>query len=269
MRQCAVAFVVLISCGAVMAAPKLTPEELVKRHLQALTGGAAIAPAQSRDFRGVCATTTPAKAAGQLAGAFRLSSTPQSARFTLEFKSDLYEGENFSVDGDQVEIGFAQPRTTLRSALGTFVARNLVIVGEGLFGGVLNARWPLLRTTERQPKLGYDGMKKLSGRDLHRLRYRAKEKQGGLVVHLYFEPDTYRHVASVYTSTQAQAMGTTIESSSQQSDTHFRLEEHFSDFQQVGGLMVPKAWTVRYERSGNTATEWKYELSVQPAPTED
>src|SRR5688500_14771404 len=103
-HQCALAFVVLISCGAVMAAPKLTPEELVKLHLQALTGGAPIAPAQSRAFHGVCATTTPAKATGQLAGTFRLSSTPQSVHFTLQFKSDLYEGENFSVNGGRVEI---------------------------------------------------------------------------------------------------------------------------------------------------------------------
>ena len=35
------------------------------------------------------------------------------------------------------------------------------------------------------------------------------------------------------------------------------------DFQQVDGLTIPRAWAVRYERSGNTATEWKYELSVQ------
>ena len=214
--------------------------------------------------------TTPAKGAGQLPGTFRLASASRNARFTMQFNSDLYEGEDFAVDGEQVEIGFAQPRTNSRSAMGNFVAINRVIVGEGLFGGVLNAGWPLLRISARQPKLDYDGLKKFAGRNLHRLRYRAREKHANPEIYLYFEPDTYRHVASVYTTALTQAMGATPESSSQQSDVHFRLEEGFSDFKQVGGLTLPSAWTVRYERSGNNVSEWKYDLRVQSvdeAPT--
>ena len=262
-RLCAVAVVALVSCGVLLAATNLTPEEVIRLHLQALTAGAEIPPDQTRVVRGVCTMTTPAKGAGHLPGTFRLASASRSAHFTLQFKSDLYEGETFAVEGGQVEIGFAQPRTNSRSAIGNFVAINRAIVGEGLFGGVLNARWPLLQIAARQPKLGYDGMKKLAGRNLHRLRYRAKDKQGDLEIHLYFEPDTYRHVASVYTTTRTQAMGFTPESSSQQSDMLFRLEEGFSDFQQAGRLTLPNAWTVRYERSGNTVSEWKYDLRVQ------
>jgi hypothetical protein len=257
--------VVLILCTAavVATAQKLTPEQLVKLHLDAVTGGVAVPSDQTRDIRGICATMTPARATGQLAGPFRLTSGPRGSRWTLQFKSDLYEGETFSVEEGQVEIGFGQPRTSSRSAMGLFVTTNRVIVGEGLYGGVLNAQWPLHNVGARKAKVNYDGIKKFAGRDLHRLRYRAKEKQGNLEVHLYFEPDTYRHVASVYSTSLAQGIGATPESSSQESDMHYRLEERFSDFVKVGTLTLPKTWSVRYERTGNTSNEWKYEMSVQ------
>lgn len=263
LRPFAVAVVAGVSCGVLLAATKLTSEEVIRLHRQAVSAGVEIPADQTRVIRGIVTMTTPAKGAGQLAGMFRLASASRNAHFTMQFKSDLYEGEDFAVAGEEVKIGFAQPRTSSRSAMGNFVAINRVIVGEGLFGGVLNARWPLLRVSARQPKLDYDGLKKVAGRNLHRLRYRAREKQGNLDIHLYFEPDTYRHVASVYASARAQGMGATPESSSQQSDQHFRLEEGFSDFKQVGGLTLPNTWTLRYERSGNTVSEWKYDLRVQ------
>lgn len=262
-RPPAVAAVAIVSCGTLFAAQKLTQPAVIDLHLQALTADVEIPIDQTRVVRGVCITTSPAKAAGQLPGAFLLSSSVRNARFTVQFKSDLYEGESFDVEGEQVQIGFAQPRTNTRSALGQFVSINRVIVAEGLFGGVLNVRWPLLRISARQPRLGYEGIKKLARRNLHRLRYRARENQGDLDIHLYFEPETYRHVVSVYTTTRTQGLAFTPESSSQQSDLYFRLQEEFSDFQQVGSLTLPKTWTVRYERSGNSVSEWKYDLRVE------
>jgi hypothetical protein len=143
------------------------------------------------------------------------------------------------------------------------VARYGVIISEGLLGGALNTRWPLLDVAGRQAKLGYDGIKTLAGRELHRLRYRARNNQGTLEVHLYFDPKTYRHVASVYSTSQAQGLGATMESSSQEADLHFQIEERFGRFEEVGGLTLPKSWSLRYERSGNTANEWKYDMTVQ------
>lgn len=255
----------LLSTLALGAAQKLTPERLVRLHLEEALHGRQFPGDIERDIRGECATTTPARAAGTLVGPFRFLSSVESSRLTVTFATDLYEGEDFAVNGQKVEIGFAQPRTSSRSALGVFLSTHPVIVREGLLGGALNVRWPLLDVPIHQPKLGYDGLKKLDGQSLYRLRYRAKEGQGGLEISLYFEPETYRHVASVYTITQAQGMGLTPESSSQQSELTYRLEEWFSDFDRVGSLTLPKTWTLRYERSGNTSNEWKYELKLQSA----
>ena len=241
----------------------MTPEELVKLHLQALTAGVPVPREQARDVKGTVAAIAPARAAGLLPGTFRLSSGATSARLNLHFGTDLYEGETFTLEGDKVDIANAQPRTGSRSAVGNFVARNRVIVSEGLIGGVLNARWPLLDIAARKPKLSYDGLKTLAGRELHRLRYRAKDNQGSLEVELYFDPASYRHVASVYATSQSQQLGATPETSSQQGDMYFRIEERFGRFEQVGDVTLPKTWSLRFERSGNTANEWKYDMTVQ------
>jgi len=254
---------VVAAVALVPAAAKMTPEELVKLHLQALSAGVPVPREVSREVKGPVAAITPAREAGLLPGNFTLTSGPGKSRLELHFGTDRYEGETFALDGDKVEIANAQPKTGSRSAVGNFVARNRVIVSEGLIGGVLNTRWPLLDVAGRRAKLTYDGLKSLGGRELHRLRYRAKDNQGSLDVELYFDPATYRHVATVYSTSQAQALGATPETSSQESDMYFQIEERFGRFEQAGGLTVPKTWSLRYERSGNTANEWKYDMTVQ------
>ena len=259
----AAAFVMAALAMPAAAQKKMTPEELVKLHLQALTAGVPVPREQARDVKGAVAAVTPARAAGLLPGTFRLTSRPTGARLNLHFGTDLYEGETFSAEGDQVDIANAQPRTGSRSAVGNFVARNRVIVSEGLIGGVLNARWPLHDVAARKAKLWYDGLKALSGRELHRMRYRARDNQGSLEVELYFDPATYRHVATVYASSQSQQLGGTPETSSQQADMYFRIEERFGRFEAIGDLTLPKSWSLRFERSGNSANEWKYDMTVQ------
>jgi hypothetical protein len=228
-----------------------------------LTAGVAPPPEQARNVKGAVSAVTPARAAGLLPGTFTLSSGSTGSRLIMRFDTDRYEGEAFTLEGGKVDIANADPRNGSRSAIGNFLARNLVIVSEGLLGGTLNTRWPLLDVAGRQARMNYDGLKTLGGRELHRLRYRAKDKQGSLEVELYFDPATYRHVASVYSSSQAQALGATIETSSQQADQYYRIEERFGRFEQIGTVTLPRSWSIRFERSGNTANEWKYDLTVQ------
>jgi hypothetical protein len=258
------AFALLLACTALIAgAEKLTPEEVLKQHLAQQLPGIEQRAGRERDVRGTCTVSTPSRGAGLLGGAFSLASGAESSRLMMTFQSDVYEGESFMFNANEVEVGFGQRRTTSRSAMGLFVSVNKVIVGEGLIGGVLNARWPLAMPGARQAKLNYDGMKKFDGRDAHRLRYRAKKGQNQLDVYLYLEPGTFRHVGSVYESSLAQSMGFTPESSSQRSETYYRLEETFSDFDQANGLTLPRTWVIRYARTGDSTSEWKYELKVQ------
>jgi hypothetical protein len=61
-----------------------------------------------------------------------------------------------------------------RSSFGEFVHSQDQIVREGLLGGSLTTAWALLNLDHNQPKLSYEGLKKVDGRQLHDLRYRCK-----------------------------------------------------------------------------------------------
>jgi len=252
----------LVSAAApVGAADKLKVEEVIAHHLDAV--GALEARTAGRNLEGAVAMTAPASGgvAGSLNGRFRFDS--ENARFALrmKFPSQGYPSEGISLEGGKPAIDFVLPGK--RSGMGNFLSAHDVIVREGLLGGVLNAGWPLFGVAERAGKVGYDGLKNLGGRELHRLRYRAKKGQDELEVFLFFDPESFRHVASVYKASQAQSLGTTIEQSSSQPDVYLQIEETFAEFTKAKGLSLPTAWTIRYEMQSKTTQYWKYELAVE------
>lgn len=264
LRPSVVASLLALIAAAPPAPPaqKVRPEDVVQGHVER-TLGSSDRRVRDRSVRGSCRMTTTTMGAGWLEGPFTMTSSPDASNFSVQFKNEAYEGESFSFDGENVEIAFAQPRRGLRSAMGLFLSVNRVVIREGLFGGVLNARWPLFDAARREAKISYDGRKKLDGRERHRLRYRARRDQGDLSILLYFDPDTFRHVATVYESSRAQGMGLTMEQSSQLTEQRFHLEESFSGFDARDGVTLPGRWVVRYARTGDSTTEWKYDCKVQ------
>jgi hypothetical protein len=259
MRTGTVVTVVVLLAIPALAADKLKPEDVIARHLEAV--GPAEARAAARAAAGsVALGTLASRLSGALAGQFRFESAPGRFSLKMQFPSDRNFQESFVVDDGRADIGFAQPGK--RSGLANFLSINSLILSEGLLGGVLNASWPLLALAERGGRVSYDGLKKLDGREVHRLSYRAKKGQGNLDVFLFFEPDTFRHVGSLYKTSQGQPMGSTIESSSQMSDVYFQVEETFSDWKAENGLILPAAWTLHYQMLARTNDYWKYELTL-------
>lgn len=243
------------------AAEKMKLPEVVAHHLDAV--GTAEARAAARHFEGSCAMSAPASGgvAGALLGRFTFDAEAGSFALGMKFPAEGYPAESLGLRDGKPDVGFVLPGR--RSAFGNFVSTHDVILREGLLGGVLNAAWPLLALEERGAKVGYDGLKKLDGRELHRLRYRAKKGQDTLDVFLYLDPDTFRHVASVYKASQAQQLGITMESSSSQPDVYLQLTETFGDFKPVKGLTLPSSWTIRYETQAKVTQYWKYELVAE------
>ncbi len=255
----------LLSGDVVQAAEKLKPEQVVKAHLEQGLGNPAGSAARPRQVRGSCQLTGQAVGTGTLGGGFEFTSDPARSKLSIRFGTDRYEGEVFSFDGQSVQVGFGQRPTSNRSALGRFLAANEVILREGLLGGALNASWPLLALETRGAKVSYEGTKKLDGRELHRLRYRARKGQNDLDVVIYLEPETWRHLATVYTASRTQDLTGNMAASSQQSDVYYRLEERFSDFKTQDGQTLPSRWKLSYEMSGGpgrTGT-WNYAFEVQ------
>lgn len=249
--------------------PKLKAEEVLARHVAAI-GGAAEHAGRHRNVKGRCRIIAPTGAAnspdsavgaGSLPGVFAFDSEPQRVQLKMQFSSLNYVGESFAFQGDRAEVGFPHPGR--RSALGLFVSANDVILREGLLGGVLNAGWPLLALADRGARVSYDGRKRYDGRELHRLRYRAKKGQGELDVFLYLEPETFRHVASVYKQSQTHVMSADITQSSREPDVYLQLEETFGDYRNWNGRAVPVTWTLRYETQARVTEYWKYDLRVE------
>jgi len=261
-RPCiALAFVAILLPARAGAAEKMKPQEVIAHHLDAV--GAEAARAAGRNVEGSCALAAPASGgvAGALLGRFAFDSEASRFALRMKFSSQAYPAESFSLEGGKADVGFVQPGK--RSGLGNFVSTNDVILREGLLGGVLNAGWPLFGLAERGARVGYDGLKTLEGRELHRLRYRAKKGQDALDIFLYFDPDTFRHVASVYKASQAQQLGTTMESSSSQPDVYLQVQETFGDFKSGKGVTLPTSWTIRYEMQAKVTQYWKYDLAVE------
>jgi len=88
-------------------------------------------------------------------------------------------------------------------------------------------------------------LKKIDGQELHQLRY-SPSKRSDLAISLYFEPETFRHVMTVYELTISPQMGTSDITTARQNETRYRLEERFADFKAFDGLALPTQWEVRF-----------------------
>jgi hypothetical protein len=253
---------VLACLAPVVAAQAPSPVQFVKMHLDEALGPPEARMGGAREVRGACQVEARQSGTGALGGSFSLATDATSTRLLINFGTENYEGEKFIFDGSKTDIGFAVRPSARKSALADFMAAHDVILREGLLGGVLNAGWPLLDLAARQVRLDSGGLKDFDGRRLYRLRYRAKSKQGELDIYLFFDPTSFRHVASVYSWSRAQNLGTSMESSSQQSEVNFRLEERFADFERIGGLTLPTTWSIDFEQSANTTLVWRYKFKV-------
>ena len=251
---------------------KLEPEELVARHLQAIGPPEALSAVQSRSAQGVGRVEVLLGGAGSLEGPARFVSEGRKVFLSIQFNALNYAAEEVSFDGEDCYVGNTQPG--LRSQLGQFLYQYDDLVEEGLLGGVLSTAWPLLDLEARSPRLDYEGLKKVNGQELLDLRYRMRRGGTDFRIHLYFDPETFRHMATTYRLRVPAPMGATIKESARQTDTYYTLEEWFSDFETTDGLDLPTFWTIRLTletRTGTFLAKWdmlypeiRHDLSIDP-----
>jgi hypothetical protein len=234
---------------------KISVDEVVAGHLASLGTPEARAAVKTRFAQGKVQMKIIVGGQGNAEGRAYLFGEGRKFRAALPFDFADYWGEHFFSDGDKAVVGFSQP--TIRSSLGSFLDRYNSILKEGLAGGVLSTAWPLLDREGRQPKLEYNGLKKVDGKEVHQITYHMKKGQGEEMVTLFFEADTFRHVKSVYDVTLQSRM-TGISGSSKQQEGHYSVEEMFGDFAPVDGVTLPTHWTIRstVNRDRTTVREW-------------
>jgi hypothetical protein len=129
---------------------------------------------------------------GNLTGPAAFATDGEKQLFQILFNATNYPYEEASYDGKKVYASRITPDSY--SPRGEFVRTYGQILTEGLFGGTLSTAWALLAVQEKKPRLPYAGLKKVQGQELHRLDY-VPRRGADLRIYLYFDPETFRHVA--------------------------------------------------------------------------
>ena len=238
--------------------PVPKPEELVARHLDAIGTADARAAAKTRVVQGSVSYRILVGGGGRTDGKTGMVSDGHKLRFMMKFLQGDYRGENIVYNGNAVGIAFANANQT-RSPFSYFLQAQDVIVKDGLLGSVLSTAWPLLDLGDRKAKLTVEGLKKMDGKQVYQVRYEPA-KRSDVQILVYFDPETFRHVKSVYSLAIGNNVGSDVTQSSKLQPERSTLEERFSDFQAVDGLTLPSHWNIQFTRElpdGSTSVvEW-------------
>ena len=168
-------------------------------------------------------------------------------------KGGDWYGEQFIFDGDRTSFDTATSSHT-RSVFAQFVSSQDFILKEGLLGGEFSTAWALQHLDETHAKLQLLGNKKIGGRELIGVQYYSKSGTD-MQVKLYFDPETYHHVMTVYEIEIPAGNAVQITGGAFLHDTRYTIEERFSGFQAVDGLTLPSRYQLQFTQelqNGNT-----------------
>lgn len=252
MRRLLIALIAICFCAPVSQAsdqPKLSVDELVARHLASIGDAAARNAAKSRGVAGPLTFRVTRSGGGGGEGKATLLSDGRKLRLVMSVNTIDYTGEDFISDGSKNDI--ASTASGQRSRLGAFLWTRREIIRDGLIGGTLSEAWPLLDLGATKATLRYNGLKSVDGRSLHEVRYEPRKGDADLLIKLYFDPETYRHVMTTYEANvpvpQARSIDPNSTRATNGADTqvlHITLKETFSEFRTVDGLTLPQHWQI-------------------------
>jgi hypothetical protein len=257
--------VIACTCTA-LAANDMTLDELVNHNLDSIGTAQARQAAKSRVIEGTAAYRILVGGAGQAEGKAVLVSEQKKLQMMLKVDAQRYHGERFICDGKKTSVAGTYDDHS-RSELGELLRAEDAPLREGLLGGELSTSWVLLDRGSSKGKFQYEGLKKVDGRDLYAIGYKPK-KGADLKVTMYFEPETFHHVLTLYEARthagigmaeaptdlgppastgpdNTMAGGTDIASARQQ-ETRYRIEERFGDFKAADGLTLPSHYELRF-----------------------
>jgi hypothetical protein len=256
-------FVVAAVCTA-FAANDLTADEVITRHLNSVGAADALHGEKSRVVEGTAAYKILVGGSGESQGKAVVVSESTKMQMMLKIDAQSYHGERFISTGKKSSVAGTYDDHT-RSELGEFLRSEDAPLRDGLLGGVLTTAWPLLDKDNWNGRVKYQGIKKIDGRDLYALAYKPK-KNADLEIMLYFEPETFHHVLTVYRASLHAGIGAAVAEapvvdapksvgdlgsgsdvgSARQQQTRYRIEERFSDFKANDGLTLPSHYELRF-----------------------
>jgi len=223
-----------------VAKAKMKPEDLVSKHLAALGSPEARKAVKTRVLDGAASVTFRLGGTGRSDGKAVFVSEDRRMRLMFDFDHPEYPAEHLLYDGKRVEVGLIRP--SIRSRLSQFIYDNEGFLTEGLMAGATSLGWCLNDVEGRKSRLAYQGLKDVEGKKLHELRYNPHSVLDDFQILLYFEPDTFRHVMSVYRLRVPAFMATKPAESGRMRESYWKMTEEFGDFKTVDGLTLPHAY---------------------------
>lgn len=233
---------IIISTSAI--AENMKPDEIVSRHLNSIGTPEARAAIKSRVVQGTLKMHILVGGGGEVTGTWGRVSQQRQSNFVMRFAAGGdWRGEQFVYDGEHAGFATATSSHT-RSVFAQFVSSHDFIVKDGVLGGELSTGWALQNLDSTHARLESIGRKKIDGRELIGLQYFPK-RGDDMQVRIYFDPDTFQHVLTIYTLEVAQGVASAV-TDTRQYQNRYSIEERFSDFKAVDGLTLPTNYQLRY-----------------------
>lgn len=243
---------VLLCASASAQDKKLTIEELIAHHLDSIGSAQARAFAKNRVVSGPVKLISRIGTSGTIDGQAAMASSGVKLRYSMQFPSPTYPGEQLAFDGSKVLTGHLPGGR--RSPLSLYLEQQNVPLKEGLLGGTLSTAWAMLRIDQLKPKLQYHGLKKIDGRQLHEVGYRAQKGSADLKITLFFDASTFQHVRTNYEFMVPARLGSGPNESTRFQEDYYQLVEDFDDFRAVDGLMVPHKYRLQLNAQSSVGT---------------
>jgi hypothetical protein len=259
LRASAIAFLVFALFSGGVWAADFTAEDVVAKHLQSIGTASARAAMKSRVVQSGATYRILQGGSGAIDGKSVFASEGSKTDFLLKINANGFLGEQFICDGDHTSVAGTYPDKT-RSEFGTFVFTQDVILSENLLGGVWSVNWPLLDLASHKASLHAEGTKKIDGKQLLALRYQPK-KRTDLDIFLYFDPQTYQHIMTVYKLEASNSLVGGETAQAGKSTRRYQIQERFSDFRTVDGITLPNHYDIHYtietENGFTKSVEWE------------
>lgn len=243
------------------ATDKMTPEELVARHLESMGTAKARAAVTSRIIAGNSLVIFRTPPPGQATGKAVLASEGSKSLIGMSFPSPIYPREQLGFNGNSFMAAFVTPG--VRSSLGSFLMTHSLVFKQGLMGGTLSSAWALLNLSTHDPRLEYKGMKKVDNQMLHELKYFPR-RGSDLQIGLFFNQETFQHVRTEYERLTTAFTTDRGFLSAKGREIRHKMVEEFSDFKQEGGLTLPHNYKIEFTadtESGAFLAEWEITLT--------
>lgn len=260
-------FLFLVILGPVDASgqkdKKMTVEEFLANHANSVGSPEARRSISSITAVGNVIATFKGRGEGRAEGIVVFGSQRNMNMIGMKFNNPDYPYERLAYDGSNFAVGFVRPGDY--TVLGQFLRINESTFKNGIMGGTLSTSWDLFKSGDGDAigKVRAKGTSKIDGKETLKFRY-DPQKGSDLTITMFFDAETYRHVRTEYSRRINAAQGASVDASSRQSETRYRMVEDFSDFRSTNDLTLPHGYKLFLEiLTGNGTTSYIWVANIQ------